>query len=132
MRISKWFAIIATVFGFTWGVTYVNAPTNAEAKMSFKQYRYYVHRNKIKLTKNVYVNRFHVVTPMYKSRVDAVSYLKKGTILKVGYSGTNVWRWVIVDNHKFPQTKHHLWSVDKGETTNWFKVLHHYKSYLYR
>lgn len=124
----KILVVLTAVFGFFVTSFFNFGHNSAEAKSwTFNQYLYYTHENKIKLTRNVYISRQHIIYPLYKSRPDAVVKLKKGSVLKVVYPGTT-WSWVIVGDHRFPKTKKHLWTTNKGATTYWFKVLHHYKS----
>uniref|UniRef100_UPI00403F3D59 hypothetical protein n=1 Tax=Lentilactobacillus hilgardii TaxID=1588 RepID=UPI00403F3D59 len=121
-------SLVITFIGFLFfGImTIAVSFQSTSANVTTQNFRYYQHRNKVKVTKNTYAYRMKITYPLATAKADASVLLKKGTILKVVYPGTT-WSWEIVGSHRFPETSKHVWVINRN-SNNWFKVLHHYKS----
>lgn len=121
-------SLLVTFVGFLFfGMMTIVIPfQGTSANVTAHNFIYYRHRNKVRVTKNTYAYRIKITYPLATAKADASVLLKKGTILKVVYPGTN-WSWDIVGSHRFPETRKHIWVINRN-STNWFKILHHYKS----
>lgn len=90
-------------------------------------FHYYQHPNMIRLTEGIWAKRLRITYPIASAKPDKTAYIPKGSRLIIQNPGT--FYWTIVKNDKYPETSKHVWYVPKNESdTNWFVILHHYKT----